>query len=350
MQLALYTPGLGYYSAPNIKLGREGDFVTAPEISPLFTRCLARQCQQILQMLPEGDILELGAGSGVLAKDLLLELESLNTLPQHYYIFETSEDLRQRQQSLLKASCPHLYSRIIWLESLTNVAITGCIFANEVLDALPTHCFRIENQTVVERCVTFDNNRFSWKTTAPTTEAITQLVTPIMQECALEDGYESEVNLMLAGFITTLAHTLKQGVLLLLDYGYGQREYYHPDRRQGTLMCYYQHHKQDNPFLFVGLQDITAHVDFTAVADNALAAGLKFKGYTTQTSFLMATGLLELAQSATLSDKELFRQNQAIKTLTMPSEMGESIKVIGLSKELDISLIGFSLHDRSRDL
>jgi SAM-dependent MidA family methyltransferase len=351
MELALYAPGLGYYSAGAHKLGAKGDFTTAPEMTPLFAQCLAHQCQEVLSKLDEGDILELGAGSGVLARDLLQELERLNSLPKRYLILETSADLRERQQALLKTSCPHLFSRIHWLDSLPNEKITGMIIANEVLDALPVHCFQIENQQVRERCVTTEQGQFTWKVTAPLSNELTTLVNEIQAECPLDDGYESEANLLLSGWINGIADTLKEGVILFFDYGYGRREYYHPDRSQGTLMCYYQHHKHSDPFQLVGLQDITAHVDFTQVADSAIKAGLSLKGYTTQSAFLLACGLLNLAKTAdTLDEIRLYQQNQAIKTLTLPSQMGEAVKVIALGKAFTPPLVGFSLHNRIRDL
>lgn len=351
MELALYSPGLGYYSAGAQKFGPQGDFVTAPELSPLFAQCIARQCQQVLNDLKEnGDILEFGAGSGVLASDLLLELETLSSLPKHYFILETSADLRERQQTLLKTKCPHLFSRVAWLDQLPTEKISGVILANEVADALPTHCFSIENQQARERCVTWSKHQFIWKSTEPTTPALSEKISFLQQEYSLENGYTSEINLLAPAWINTLADTLNTGLILLFDYGYGEREYYHPDRHQGTLMCYYQHHKHSDPFLFPGLQDITAHVNFTSIIEAGMQAGLSLGGYTTQAAFLIACGLSDLTRQKKLSDKETFRQNQVIKTLTLPSQMGEAIKVMGLTKNWNNPLIGLSLHNRSRDL
>ena len=344
MALALYTPGLGYYSAGTHKLGKSGDFVTAPEISPLFAKCIARQCNDILTELKTGDILEFGAGSGIFAKDLLLELEKLNNLPMHYYILEISAELRERQQKLLQTTCPHLLARIQWLDTLP-IEFRGIVFANEVMDALPAHCFRIEKAGIQERSVASIDNHFQWHLTPPSKELQARI-----EPLSLTEGYESEANLMLGGWIRSIADMLKQGVVLLIDYGYGQAEYYHPDRSQGTLQCYYQHHRHDDPFILVGLQDISAHVDFTVVVENAHEAGLELAGFTTQTSFLLACGLLEFAQQITGTDAEQFQQAQAIKKLTMPSQMGEAIKVMGLCKNMLSPLVGFSLHDRQRML
>lgn len=351
MELALYFPGLGYYSAGQHKLGKKGDFVTAPEISPLFSQCVATQCKQILNELDNSDILEVGAGSGVFAKDILLELESLNSLPEHYFILEISAELRARQKQLLTHHCPHLLNRIAWLDSLPKTAINGIIIANEVLDAMPVHCFRLENSEIKERCVTWDHDHFTWMLTSPTTPDLTQHIEFLLQEYTLPEGYESEINLMLPAWINSMTSTLSTGVILLFDYGYGRAEYYHAERKMGTLMCYYQHLRHDNPFKLIGLQDITAHVDFTTVAETACAAGYTLAGYSIQAAFLLNCQLLELAQKkGKTALLEEIHQLQAIKKLTLPSEMGELIKVMALSKNYAKSLHGFPLPDRRRDL
>lgn len=349
MELALYAPGLGYYSAGRHKLGKEGDFVTAPEISPLFAQCVARQCQQVLNELGGGDILEFGAGTGVFAKDLLLELEQLDCLPARYYILEVSADLRSRQQDLLHTHCPHLIERIQWLDRLPS-AFQGIIFANEVMDAMPVHLFHIQNQAIQEKCVTWRDEQFAWALTQPTTHELTDAVAAIQEECSLANTYESEINLNLSAWIRSLADFLTQGVILLIDYGYGRREYYHPERSMGTLMCHHQHKRHADPLILVGEQDLTAHVDFTMVAESAVQAGLTVAGYTTQSAFLLSCGLLELANHPNLSARELANQNQAIKLLTLPSQMGEIVKVIALCKDIEAPLNGFSLFDRRRDL
>lgn len=350
MELALYSPGLGYYSAGQRKLGKGGDFITAPEISPLFSQCVAQQCHQVLNTLSKGEILELGAGSGIFAKDLLLELENLHSLPEHYFILEVSAELRARQKELLTHHCSHLMSRIIWLDTLPDVPINGMIIANEVLDAMPVHCFRIDNTDIQERCVTWNKDHFEWVYTAPTTSALTQQVESLTQEYDLPTGYKSEINLMLPAWIHSIASILNKGIILFFDYGYGRAEYYHHERHMGTLMCYYQHRRHENPFELIGLQDITAHVDFTTVVESAYAAGCTLAGYTTQAHFLLNCHLLELAQKQESTLIEKTNQVQAIKKLTLPSEMGELIKVMALSKNYTESLCGFSLPDRRRDL
>ncbi len=351
MELALYAPGLGYYSAGQHKFGKGGDFVTAPEISPLFSQCVALQCQQILDELGQGDILELGAGSGVFAKDVLLELERLNSLPRHYYILEISADLRARQHELLTQHCPHLLTHISWLNVLPKTTIHGIIIGNEVLDAMPVHCFRIDSSGIKERCVTWDQDQFAWLLTEPTTPELTQHVESLLQEQPLPEDYDSEVNLMLPAWINSITACLDKGVILLFDYGYGRAEYYHPERRMGTLMCYYQHRRHDDPFKLVGSQDITAHVNFTTVAENACDVGCTLAGYSIQAAFLLHCDLLGIAQKKEeATSVEGINQAQAIKKLTLPSEMGELVKVMALSKNYTKSLRGFPQPDRRRDL
>lgn len=349
MELALYAPGLGYYSIGTHKFGRSGDFVTAPEISPLFAKSIARQCLQIMNEINQCQILECGAGSGVFAKDLLLELEKLNALPNQYFILEISAELRDRQTHLFNTVCPHLLSRITWLDRLPSAAFNGIIFANEVLDAMPVHCFEIIDNALVERCISLENNQFIW-CRRPLNAELKTYLEPIFQTYSLTEGYQSEANLIQSAWITTFAEWLNQGVLLLIDYGYGRQEYYHPDRACGTLMCFYQHHQHTNPLTLVGLQDITAHVDFTHIAESADAAGLRVSGFTTQTAFLLNCGLLDIAQKTELTEIEKYKQNQAIKTLTMPSQMGEIVKVMGLTKNFELPLLGFSSYDRRIDL
>lgn len=351
MELALYAPNLGYYNTATRKFGRGGDFITAAEISPLFAACVAKQCQQILSALSGGDILEIGAGSGVFAKNILIELKKRDALPQHYFIFEISPALRTQQFELLQQECPEFLSRVHWLDKLPDNGITGIIFANEVLDALPVHCFQITETEVEERGVAWENDRFVWRPQKKIAPALMTRIEAILQENPLPYDYASEINLEIPHWITRVAQSLHQGAVLLFDYGYGRREYYHPDRRQGTLMCFSQKHNHSDPLIQVGLQDITAHVDFTAVAESALDAGLRVAGYTTQAAFLLACGLLDLAaESPDTSATATYQQAQVIKTLTLPSQMGEIVKVICLTKQLELSLLGFALHDRRKDL
>ena len=342
MELALYAPGLGYYSAGAKKFGAGGDFVTAPEISPLFSRCIAHQCQQILNELNGGDILEIGAGSGVMATDILIELEKLNALPQHYFILELSADLKQRQQELSQQKIPHLFNKIIWLDSLNDMRLQGVILANEVLDAMPIHKFKID-QCIKEFYVDYKNDKLCWHLDKPSSTELTKAIEQLDSELA--EGYESEINLLIKPWIKSLSNVLKSGLILLLDYGFPQHEYYHPDRNQGTLMCHYQHQAHSNPLLNVGLQDITAHVDFTAVAEAADICDLNVAGYTNQGNFLVNCGLLNLIADNNDPSTQ-WQVSQQIKKLLMPSEMGELVKAIALTRNFDAPLLGFNMNDK----
>jgi SAM-dependent MidA family methyltransferase len=354
MEAALYHPEFGYYNAEGFDLGRHGDFTTAPEISPLFAKSLARQLQQLFHQTDTKNILELGAGTGRLAMDLLLECEKLCCLPEQYYIYEISPNLRKKQQNFLKSACPTLFPRMIWLDQLPE-NFTGIMIANEVLDALPVHCFRIEAEEIKERSVIWGKNKFAWKLTALSTEELAEKTSVIRDLYDLYPGYESEINLRLPLFIQSITASLSKGAVILIDYGYGQREYYHPERSHGTLTCFYQHHHHNNPLIHPGLQDITAHVDFTQVIETAHLQQCHLEGYTSQAAFLLGCGLLTIAEQEekNLSAIDAFHLHQAIKLLTLPTEMGERIKVMVLSKNLPnnkLDLIGFHLQDRRRDL
>jgi len=346
MELCLYSPGLGYYSAGLQKFGADGDFVTAPEISPLFGQCLAQCCASALQTLGAGNILEIGAGSGRLAVDLLAGLEQLDRLPDRYLILERSADLRERQQALLRAELPRLADRVAWLDDLPERRFRGVVLANEVLDAMPVERFRWDGKQVERVCVQGEDGRFGWADCAAASAELSAAMLPLCQEYQLAQGYVSEVNLMLPAWLRGIATALEQGVLLLADYGYPRREYYHPQRNLGTLMCHYRHHTHADPFLWPGLQDLTAHVDFTAVAEAASAAGLDVAGYTTQAAFLLDCGLeqLLLAQGDPASAGYL-RAVQQVKTLIMPGEMGERFKFIALTKGIDSEVPGFRMQD-----
>jgi len=343
MELALYAPGLGYYSAGASKFGAAGDFITAPEISPLFGRTLARQVADIMQ-LSTPQILELGAGSGKLALDILTELERLGQLPDSYSILEVSADLRERQQTLLQKHVPQLVGRVHWLDTLP-AQISGAVIANEVLDALPVHLVRWSDARVFERGVVNQGNNFNWKERLPETPALLELA----QQISVPDGYLSEISLTARGLVSTLCERLSCGALLCIDYGFGSREYYHPQRSSGTLMCHYRHHAHDNPFFLVGLQDITAHVDFTAVAESAIDQGANLLGYTSQAHFLMNGGITDfISQVSPDNLREYLPLSAQIQKLTSPAEMGELFKVIALGKGIDAPLHNFLAGDRSR--
>ncbi|NOZ53998.1 MAG: SAM-dependent methyltransferase [Gammaproteobacteria bacterium] len=347
MALSLTAPGLGYYSAGNQKIGVHGDFVTAPEISPLFSRCIASQCQQVLSQLDQAgeaaNILEFGAGTGTMAAEILLELERLQCLPHCYYILEVSADLQQRQRETIRRSAPHLEAAVIWLKTLPQQDFRGIVLANEVLDALPVHRFYKTAKSVGEYYVAWNGQQFVWELGEICSDSLANVIDRLEKD--LPDNYQSEVNLAANAWVASLADFLQQGIALIIDYGFPQREYYHVQRSQGTLMCHYRHRAHDDPFVYPGLQDITAHVDFTAVAEAAANAGLDVAGYNTQGFFLLANGLEKFVGVADISDPEYLKTIQQIKTLTMPHEMGELFKVMALSKNYDCSLQGFQFQD-----
>ena len=343
MELALYAPGLGYYSAGASKFGAAGDFITAPELSPLFGRTLARQLADIMA-LSAPHILELGAGSGKLALDVLTELERLEQLPTTYSILEVSADLRERQQALLQKHLPHLGKRVQWLDSLP-VQISGAVVANEVLDALPVHLLRWSDSRVLERGVTSQGDNFIWEERLSETPALLELA----QQIKVPDDYLSEISLAARGLVSSLCERLSKGALLFIDYGFGAHEYYHPQRNTGTLMCHYRHHAHDDPFFLPGLQDITAHVDFTAIAESAIDHGANLLGYTTQAHFLINGGITDLISGISPDNlREYLPLSAQIQKLTSPAEMGELFKVIALGKGMDAPLRNFITGDKSR--
>lgn len=347
MQMALYAPGFGYYSSDLRKFGAEGDFITAPEVSPLFAQCLARQAAEVLATMDTPAVLEFGAGSGVMAADMLLELERLEVLPEHYFIVEVSAALKQRQRDTIAAKAAHLLARVVWLDTLPAEKIQGVVVANEVLDAMPVECFRIHEQAVESLYVSCRESELKSEyrpAEAEVESAVRRIEARI--ETALPEGYCSEYNPAVAGWLAAIAATLEQGLVLLIDYGYVASEYYHPQRQAGTLMCHYQHRAHTDPLWYPGLQDITAFVDFSDVAYSALEAGFDVSGFTSQAMFLMSAGLDELHQREMSDDvKNQLLLAQQIKTLTLPSEMGERFKVMALTKNYDEPLTGFIMQD-----
>jgi SAM-dependent MidA family methyltransferase len=342
MQLALYAPGLGYYSAGSRKFGEAGDFVTAPELSSLFSRSLARQCQEILSRIG-GDILEFGAGSGVMAADILGELDRLGSLPEHYFILEISADLRERQRETLQQKMPQLAERVVWLDALPE-SFEGVVLGNEVLDAMPVQRFRICDGEPHELFVMWDGDQFVLEA-AEADPALYSRLQALQSEFGLDEGYESEINLMAEEWVVGLGRWLKRGVALLIDYGFPRAEYYHPQRRGGTLMCHYRHRAHDDALQLIGLQDITAHVDFTAMAEAALTAGLSVRGFANQANFLLGCGLTEILSEESGDARTQLSLTAEVKTLTLPSGMGELFKVIALCKGWEGGLRGFALRD-----
>jgi len=352
MDLVLYAPGRGYYSAGKRKFGAAGDFITAPEISPLFSRCLARQCQQVLTRLgADGcDILEFGAGTGVMAAEILQTLAEWECLPGHYYILDVSADLREQQRQTLMAQVPELLERVVWLDRLPG-QFRGVVLANEVLDAMPVHRIGFDAAHPYELFVGLnEQGGFVWCQRPLSSDRLQQRLSALFTELGTDnfcDGYISEINLVACDWLSGLDAIFEQGLVLLIDYGFPRHEFYHPERHDGTLMCHYRHRAHDDPMILPGLQDITAHVDFTSVAETAVENGLDVAGYTSQAQFLLGCGITQLLEQA--RGEELSQQitlNQQIKKLTLPHEMGELFKVIALAKRFDEPLIGFALNDQ----
>lgn len=385
MQMALYTPGLGYYAAGSAKLADarfdgtgaqpsgkteqvlshpsrfstptstssapasasavalQGDFVTAPQLTPLFGRTLARQIAEVLQATGTQDILEFGAGTGALASDILQAMQDMG-IAVRYLILEVSADLAMRQQARLGS----WGASVQWINRLPD-QFEGCIIGNEVLDAMPVDVFAwTPSGDLVERGVTMADNQCAWSDRLASAE-FTQAIS---SRCPAFPGYQSEINLQAEAWMRSLASCLTKGAAILIDYGFPRHEYYHPQRHRGTLMCHIQHRAHDDPFFAPGLQDITAHVDFTAMAQAACEAGLELLGYTSQARFLMNAGMADELQGAArgLNAALLAQTNQAIQKLLSEAEMGELFKVLVVGRGMDHPLSGFSRGDRSHQL
>jgi SAM-dependent MidA family methyltransferase len=351
MELALYTPGLGYYSGGAQKFGCAGDFVTAPEISSAFSATLAAQVAQVLAASAPR-LIEVGAGSGRLAADLLLELERRDALPERYSILDLSGELRARQQDTIARRAPHLLPRVDWLDRLPE-RFDGLVLANEVLDAMPVQLVVWgdaddgDDGSISERGVGWQDRAFVWRD-RPAQGRLLERAQALGEEFALSGGYQSEICLAAADWTTAWAGIIGQGALLLIDYGFPRHEYYHAQRDRGTLMCHYRHHAHGEPFYLPGLQDITAHVDFTTIVDAGYAAGLEFLGYTTQANFLLGCGLeTVLARIPGDDPMRYLREAQAVQKLISPAEMGELFKVVALGKGLAPPLLGFAQGNRN---
>lgn len=345
MQLALYAPGLGYYSAGLHKFGEAGDFITAPEIGSLFARSLARPLAQLLADIPAASLLEFGAGSGQLAADLLAELNALGQLPERYLIVELSAGLRQRQQQTLQQQVPELLHCVQWLDQLPDTAQNLIVIANEVLDAMPVTRFSIKDGVVYELGVSLREGELQLESRGAD-EVLQQQVEALQIETAPGVEYHSEINLAIAPWFEAVSGCIDQGAIYLIDYGYTRSEYYCAERHMGTFIGYYRHRALDAPLWYPGLQDLTAFVDFTAVAEAALQAGLDVDGFTSQGNFLLDCGLTDVMQATnSASETGQLQLAQQMKTLSLPGEMGERFKVIGLSKGLKQNVPGFSLRD-----
>jgi SAM-dependent MidA family methyltransferase len=351
MDLSLYAPGLGYYSAGARKFGAGGDFTTAPEISVLFGGCIARQCAEVLEELPSGSIVEVGAGSGKLAVDVLRRLESLGRLPAEYAILEVSADLRARQQERVRDCVPHLEARVRWLDAPPDSAFDGVILANEVLDALPAARFRWHAAGCEELGVAAAGGRFDWSA-RPASAALTDHCDRL---CAAaggwDDGYVSEYVPRLAAWTHAVVQSLRQGAALWFDYGLPRPQYYLPERHEGTLICHFRQRALDAPFRHPGLQDMSAWVDFTAVAEAGATAGCDLAGFTTQAFFLAGLGIDDEMRALGGADAPAFARlaNEA-RQLMLPGQMGERFKAMAWTRGFDRPLSGFGQQDLRHSL
>ena len=343
MELALYAPGLGYYSAGARKFGPGGDFTTAPERSPLFSACVAEALTPVLQQLgPDAVFMEIGGGSGAFAETCLAKLLANDALPARYAILEPSADLRERQRERLQARLPPLLFELVeWLDGPIQEPWSGVLFANEVIDALPTPRFTIRDGEVFEEHVALDGEGRFLRTDRPAEPMLAAAVRHVERQLPepFAEGYRSEVLAQLPYWIQAVMGAMRDGAMLFVDYGYARGEYYQPQRRDGTLRAFRQHHVTDDVFAWPGLQDITASVDFTALAEAGTAAGFDFAGYCSQASFLIGNRLQEnlaLAESRAADDVARHALRSQVKHLTLPSEMGERFQAIGFQRGVEL--------------
>ena len=344
MQTALYAPGLGYYAGGTRKFGPAGDFVTAPALGPLFAQTLAVQVAEILaQSSPE--ILEFGAGSGELAGDLLTELARLGCAIERYAILETSAELAGRQRAEIMQRAPHAAARVVWLERLPQ-NFRGAMIANEVVDAMPVHLVAWREDGIFERGVALASGQLAWAERPAQGGLLASA-----QALQIEPPYISEIALAADGWMRSLGDVLQLGALLVIDYGFPQHEFYHPQRTDGTLMCHYRHTAHTDPFFLPGLQDITAHVDFSALAAGGSAAGLDLLGYASQSNFLVNCGITGVLERSDPSDLRRYAPlAAAAHKLLSPAEMGELFKVLCMGRGIRPDLAGFARGDRSHTL
>jgi SAM-dependent MidA family methyltransferase len=348
MELALYAPGLGYYSAGAVKLGVGGDFVTAPEMSKLFGQCLARQCAEVLA-ITGGGILEFGAGTAVMAATVMEELAVLGVLPDRYAILEVSADLAARQRERVEQLPEALRQRIVWLTHLPEEPMHGVVLANEVLDALPCARFVVHDTRVRSLGVAVDAQGGFVEREGFADEDLVRYAQPLAREFKLADDYRSEVCWRIEPWIAAVGQCLEQGVILLIDYGLPRAQFYHPQRTDGTLRCHFKHRAHNDPLILVGVQDISSWVDFTRVAQAGETAGLELCGFTTQAAFLIGSGIEELLL-ADADDITRARRTGEAGRLLLPAEMGEAFKVMALGRGLRSVLRGFTLQDLSSSL
>jgi SAM-dependent MidA family methyltransferase len=351
MDLTLYAPGLGYYSGGAEKLGPGGDFTTAAEVSGLFGACVAEQCAEVLNQLSRGSILEIGAGSGRLAADILARLHALGQAPERYAILEISADLRERQHRCLAESVPHLLDRVRWLDEPPGEAFDGVILANEVLDALPVARFRWRSHGIEELGVALRDGGFAWAA-APASPAMEARCRSLHEAgsrheaAGWEEGYVSEYCPRTVAWTQAVTRSLRSGAALWFDYGLPRSQYYLPERHDGTLICHFRHRALHDPFVNVGMQDISAWVDFTLLAEASKESGFELAGFTTQAHFLAGNGIdREMQRRGAADPNEFARLANQARQLMLPGEMGERFKAMAWLRGMDIPLSGFALKD-----
>jgi SAM-dependent MidA family methyltransferase len=348
MGAVLYAPGLGYYVAGARKFGSDGDFVTAPELTPLFADALAVQAEAVLAQLPGSVLIELGPGTGRLAADLLAALAARDALPDRYYLLEVSPDLRERQRALLRERAPDGLQCVEWIDALPG-EWRGVLLANEMLDAIPPHLIARRGGAWFERGVERGGAGVLRFGDRPLSQGALR---DAAGACYPAEGdYLSEINPAAQALVRSLGTRCAAGLLLMLDYGFPASEYYHPQRKDGTLMAHYRHRAVDDPFFLPGLADVTAHADFSAIAHAGLAGGMSVAGYATQARFLINCGILDaLSRRGDPQSASYLREAAAVHKLLSPAEMGELFKVLALTKDVDEDLVGFREGDQSHRL
>ena len=346
MRSALYAPGLGYYSGGQHKFGEQGDFITSPEVGALFAQTLARPVSRVIKDIPGASVIEFGAGSGKLAADMLAELKHLQQLPDRYLIVELSAELQLRQKETIRQKVPELLERVHWLNRLPEKPLNAVVLANEVLDAMPVKRFLYQDGQLQQLGVEVSEQGLVCRY-RNADEMLQQKFNELNIDQVLKDQvYSSEINLQIEPWVKSVSECINKGAVYLIDYGYARSEYYSAERSMGTFMGYYRHRSIDAPLWYPGLQDLTAFVDFTTVAEAAVENGFDVDGYTSQGNFLINCGLAEIVEGiSTETDIEYLKLVQQMKTISLPGEMGERFKVLGLSKGLDDNVPGFEMRD-----
>lgn len=346
LEIVLYDSEYGYYRNSNAIFGEQGDFVTAPTRSSLFSMTIARQCMQVLGGISKGNIIEFGPGNGELAKDVLLYLKKYSALPDHYYLVETSSTLQQRQKKLLEEFIPDYLPNIHWVNQQQLMDFTGVVIANEMVDALPFKRIQFNDEKIYELKVAHEDDSFVWTKLNIDSEIEKYIEKYIPNDVLNRRNFQTEIHLEYEPFLKQLSQTMKQGVLLIMDYGSIQKDYYAYDKSNGSMRCFFEHTVHDNPFVNIGLQDITCDVEFSALTNLAFENKFDILGYTTQANFLIGNDIQSIYNERLLnSEAAEIELNSEFKSLVMPDEMGERFKVLALGKNYKHSLAGFSFKD-----